>query len=238
MLLRLEGVTKRFGEFTVIDNLSFDVADGDVFGIAGPNGAGKTTLFNVITGKYGADGKIFFKDHPIHGLPPHRICHQGIARTFQMPFLFNSMDIISNVRVGAHFGNVSEREEDSIIEEVLRFTELEEKKLLSVSGLKIYDKKLTMLASALATKPKLLLLDEPVGGLSPIEAEEFIMQVRKINNEMGITIIVIEHMMRVLVEISNKLMIIDNGKKISFGEPEEVVKDPNVIEVYLGDESA
>ena len=238
MLLRLDGVTKRFGEFTVIDDLTFNVEENDVFGIAGPNGAGKTTLFNVITGKYHAEGEINFMGSKIHGLPPHQICHKGIARTFQMPLLFNSMDILSNIRVGAHFGNIQSQEEEKIIKDILLFTELKGKENLPVSSLKIYDKKLTMLAAALATQPKLLLLDEPVGGLSPIEADEFIKQVKKINEEMGITVIVIEHMMRVLVEISNSLMILDNGKKISFGKPEEVVKNPKVIEVYLGDDGA
>ncbi len=235
MLLQLTDVSKRFGEFTVIKNLSFTVEEGDVFGIAGPNGAGKTTLFNVITGVYPAQGKIVFSGHPIHGQPPHRICHHGIARTFQMPTLFNSMTVRTNIRVGAHFGNEQVEEETKIIDEMIELTGLTDKADRPVAGLKIYDKKLTMLAAALATKPKLLLLDEPVGGLSPIEADEFIALVGRLKNELNITLVVIEHMMRVLVSISDKLMILDNGEKISFGEPEKVVKDPKVIEVYLGD---
>jgi len=234
MLLELEDVTKRFGEFTVLDSLSFGIEEGEIFGIAGPNGAGKTTLFNVITGVYSAKGKIQFRNHPIHKLGPHRVCHLGIARTFQMPLLFESMDVYTNVRVGAHFGNLKTREEEKIIRETLEFVGLENKADHPASNLKIMDKKLAMLAAALATRPSLLLLDEPVGGLSPIEAEEFIKLAKKINTRLGITIIVIEHMMRVLIEISNRLMILDNGKKISFGPPREVVKDPKVIEVYLG----
>ena len=155
-----------------------------------------------------------------------------------MPLVFESMDVRTNVRVGAHFGNRGRAKEAGIVDSILDITGLSGSADLPAKGLKIYNKKLTMLAAALATRPRLLLLDEPVGGLSPIEAEEFVRLAKKINRELGITIIVIEHMMRVLVDISDRLMILDNGRRISFGEPETVVKDPKVIEVYLGEADA
>lgn len=238
MLLQLEHVTKKFGDFTVIDDLSFEVERGEIFGIAGPNGAGKTTLFNVITGFYSAQGKISFDGYRIERLGPHQICHRGIARTFQMPVLFHSMDIEHNVAIGAHFGKQRAAHEQDKIQEVLEFLELKGRQNLPSTGLKIFDKKLTMLAAALATQPRLLLLDEPVAGLSPIEAEQFIALARRINKELGITIILIEHLMRVLVEISSRLMILDNGSKIALDLPKDVVKDSKVIEVYLGVEGA
>ncbi len=238
MLLQLEHVTKKFGDFTVIDDLSFEVELGEIFGIAGPNGAGKTTLFNVITGFYPGQGKISFAGHSIARLRPHQVCHRGVARTFQMPFLFYSMNLGQNIAVGAHFGKERTSHEQNKIQEVVEFLNLKGRESLPCPGLKIFDKKITMLAAALATEPKLLLLDEPVAGLSPIEAEQFIDLAKRINREMGITIIVIEHLMRVLVEISDRLMILDNGRKIALGPPKEVVKDPRVIEVYLGVEGA
>jgi branched-chain amino acid transport system ATP-binding protein len=238
MLLQLEGVTKKFGDFTVIDGLSFEVETGEVFGIAGPNGAGKTTLFNVVTGFYPAQGKIRFDGRRIDGLGPHQICHRGIARTFQMPLLFHSMSILQNVSVGAHFGKDRSALDGGRLREVLDFVGLGPRQNRPTAGLKIFDKKLTMLAAALATRPRLLLLDEPVAGLSPIEAEQFIDLAGRINRELGVTIIVIEHLMRVLVQISNRLLILDNGKQIALGPPEAVVQDPRVIEVYLGVESA
>ena len=238
MLLRLEHVSKQFGALTVIDDLSFELERGEIFGIAGPNGAGKTTLFNVITGFYAGQGRISFEGQRIDRLGPHQICHRGIARTFQMPFLFESMDIYSNVAVGAHFGKERSGAGQARIEEVLEFLGLKAHEGRATSGLRIFEKKLTMLAAALATDPKLLLLDEPVAGLSPIEAEQFIELARRINRERGITIIVIEHLMRVLVETTSRLLILDNGRKIALAPPKEVVKDPRVIEVYLGAEDA
>jgi len=239
MLLEARNITKQFGKFTAVDDLSFDVEEGEVFGIAGPNGAGKTTLFNVITGFYHGKGEILYQGRNIAGLPPHAVCHRGIARTFQMPFLFGSLSVRGNVSVGAHFGNRAKSlTEDQEVEKVLEFVGLAGKGDLPAHSLKVYEKNLTILAAALATRPGLLLLDEPVAGLSPVEADEFILLVQRLNRELGITLIVIEHLMRVLVSISRRLLILDNGRQIALGIPGEVVKDGKVKEVYLGADSA
>jgi branched-chain amino acid transport system ATP-binding protein len=233
-ILRCENVTRRFGELVAVKDLSFEVEKGEVFGIAGPNGAGKTTLFNVITGFYRGSGVIIFDNVNIMGLRPYQVCHKGIARTFQIPQLFLTLPVVDNVKVGAHFGVQGGHDERAIINEAINLVGLQGKENVIAANLNLFDKKLTMLAAALATKPKLLLLDEPVGGLSPTEVKQCVALVHKINQELGLTVIVIEHLMKVLTEISRRLMILHNGEKICLGPPQEVINDKRVIEVYLG----
>jgi len=233
IILETKQVTKRFGELAAVKDLSFEVEEKEIFGIAGPNGAGKTTLFNVISGNYSGSGEIYFLGERIDRLRPFQVCLKGIARTFQIPSVFSTLTVYDNIRVGAHFGN-HVKDEKNIIKEVLEFIGLSEKQNILTTHLPLFDKKLTMVAAALATHPKLLMLDEPIGGLSPWEINQSIDIFKRINRELGITLIVIEHLMKVLMEISGRMMILHNGEKICIGIPEEVAKDKQVIEVYLG----
>jgi branched-chain amino acid transport system ATP-binding protein len=233
-ILEVSGLTKLFGQLAAVNNLSFEVAKGEIFGIAGPNGAGKSTVFNVLTGLYQGSGKVFFDNVNISGLRPNQICRKGMTRTFQIPEVFYSMTVLVNVMVGAHFGNLHGYNEDEVIKETINLVGLQGKENTAAENLNLYDKKLTMLAAALATKPKLLLLDEPCAGLSPTETRDFMNLVNKLNQEQGITIIIIEHHMKVLTELSQRLMIMHNGEKICIGSPEEVSNDERVIELYLG----
>ena len=233
-ILQVNNVTQCFGQLVAVKDLSFEVEKGEIFGIAGPNGAGKTTLFNLVTGFYRGSGDIIFDGRSIRGLRPHQICHRGIASTFQIPELFLTLPIVENVKVGVHFGGRGAHDERECINEAISFVGLQGKENVIAANLNLFDKKLTMLAAALATKPKLLLLDEPISGLSPTEAREYMTLIQRTKKELGLTIIVIEHLMKVLTEISQRLMILHNGEKICIGPPKEVTKDKRVIEVYLG----
>ena len=236
MILECKQMTKQFGKLVAVDNVSFDVRDGEIFGIAGPNGSGKTTVFNLITGIYPYEGEVSFCGENINGLSSYKICHKGIARTFQVPQLFLTLPVSENVRAGAHFGSPHVRhDEEETIREVIDFVGLTEQKQTIASNLKLLDKKRTMIATALATRPKLLLLDEPIAGLSPPEIRESVAMFKRINQELGLTVIIIEHFMRVLTELSNRLMILENGRVICLGEPAEVSKDKRVIRCYLGE---
>jgi branched-chain amino acid transport system ATP-binding protein len=234
MILVCKDVTKRFGELTAVDRLNFEVKRGEILGIAGPNGAGKTTVFNLITGVYQGSGDIFFDGEGITGLRPHRVCQKGIARTFQIPRLFLTLPVIENIRVGAHFGKRRAQNEMETINEVIAFLGLRKRENTVAANLNLLDKKLTMLAAALATRPKLLLMDEPIAGLNPAETTQAMAMIEKINKELGLTVIIIEHFMKVLSELSNRLMILENGQKICIGSPPDVVEDKRVINAYLG----
>ena len=239
MILKCKNVTKRFGSLAAVDDLSFDVEEGEIYGIAGPNGSGKTTLFNVITGVYPFSGDILFQGGRISGLSAYKICHKGIARTFQIPQLFLSLPVYENIRAGAHFGAPGKQaNEKETVKEVIDFVGLKGQENTVAANLKLLDKKRTMIATALATKPRLLLLDEPIAGLSPAEVKESVDMFKKINGELGLTIIIIEHFMKVLTELSNRLMILENGRNICIGVPVEVSKNEKVIECYLGDSYA
>jgi len=233
-ILRVNKVSKYFGELAAVKDLSFEVERGEILGIAGPNGSGKTTLFNVITGFYQGSGDIIFDNINISRLRPHQICHKGIARTFQVPTLFSTVTVYQNIRVGAHFGVLKGKNEKERIDRVIDFVGLRGRENIIAESLDLFDKRLTMLAAALATEPRLLLVDEPIAGLSPREARDSVALFQKINRELGITIIIIEHLMKVLVEVSHRLMIINNGEKICIGPPGEVTRNKEVIEVYLG----
>jgi branched-chain amino acid transport system ATP-binding protein len=238
VMLKCKNLTKRFGKLLAVNNLSFEVKNGEIFGIAGPNGAGKTTLFNLITGIYQGSGEITFEGENIQGCKPYEICHKGIARTFQIPQVFLTLSVIENVRVGAHFGHSGIRNEMKNIKEVIDFVGLSGKENVIGANLKLLDKKLVMIAAALATKPRLLLLDEPIAGLSPEESRQSITMFKRINKELGLTIIIIEHFMKALTELSSRLLILQNGGEICVDSPLAVSKNKKVIECYLGENHA
>jgi len=233
LILEVENLTIKFGELAACNDVTFSLKKGEIFGIAGPNGAGKTTLFNCITGFYKNEGKVVFDGADITNLAPDKICHTGITRTFQIPTVFQSMTLIEHIKVGAHFGR-GKGDSEKVIDKILELLNLRGKEHYEAHSLSLYEKKLTMIAAALATQPKLLLLDEPVGGLSPAEIEDFMKLVNILRDEFSLSIIIIEHLMRVLTGLSERLMILDNGGIIKIGDPVEVTNDQKVIEVYLG----
>ncbi|UCF92530.1 MAG: ABC transporter ATP-binding protein [Desulfobacterales bacterium] len=237
-MLEARNVTKYFGRLAAVNNLSFDVKRGEIFGIAGPNGAGKTTLFNLIAGTYPCKGEILFEGEKVNNLKPYKICKKGIARTFQIPLIFPSLSVYENIGIGAHFGGDGRDDEKRLIAGIIDLVGLQGKENIEASHLRLFDKKMTMLGIALATQPKLLMLDEPAGGLNPTEIQQSVTLFERLNEEFGITLIVIEHLMKVLMGISERLMIIHDGEMIRLGKPLEVGKDKRVIEIYLGTEYA
>jgi len=236
-ILEVIDLSLSFGKFSVLSHVDFAAEEGEIFGIAGPNGAGKTTLFNAITGFYHGSGKILFAGKRIDRLSPHRICHRGISRTWQVPQLFSSLSVEENVQVGAHFGRrrgEHEATEKAEIAAAIETVGLMGREKVGLDSLNLFEKKKTMIAAALATRPRLLLLDEPVGGLSPKEVRDSIALFRRINKELGLTVIIIEHVMRVLTEIADRMLILSSGKNICCGTPAGVCADEGIIQLYLG----
>ena len=233
MMLNAFNVTKRFGALKAVDNLGFEVRKGQIFGIAGPNGAGKSTVYNLITGFYPYEGRIEFDGQNITGRPPYRIAKAGIARTFQIPQIFPSLSVLNSISVGSRFGAAGGLDPDHV-DEIIRFVDLEEERLQNTALLNLLGKKKLMIGAALATKPKILMLDEPMAGCNPTEIRSLMDLIRKINEDLGITIIIIEHFMKVLTELTEKLLIIESGRMVCCDEPAKVANDPKVIECYLG----
>ncbi len=242
-LLSVRNVTKSFGALAAVKDLSFDVAEGEVLGIGGPNGAGKTTLFEVISGLNPATaGSIVFAGRDITRASPEAICHAGIARTFQLNAGFDSMSVRDTVRVAAYFGGANRgipglaigRDVEAKVDATIAAVGLSGREHLVTGQLAVLDRKLLMLASAIATAPKLLLLDEPVGGLNAKEIDQMMALVRGLRAR-GITVILIEHVMRFLVQLSSRVLILHHGTRIYEGSPSGLVRDRTVIDVYLGE---
>jgi branched-chain amino acid transport system ATP-binding protein len=232
-MLNAVNITKRFGALKAVDNLSFEVQEGQVYGIAGPNGAGKSTVYNLITGFYPFEGKIEFNGRDITGLPPYRIAKAGIARTFQVPQTFPSLSVQKSISVGSRFGAPGGLDL-SHVNEILRFVGLEEERHQKTGLLNLLGKKKLMIGAALATKPRILMLDEPMAGSNATEIKSLMDLIRQINQDLGITVVIIEHFMKVLTELTETLLIIESGRKICCDEPVKVVNNPKVIECYLG----
>ena len=237
MILKAINVTKKFGELKAVNDLSFEVQQGQIFGIAGPNGAGKSTVYNLITGFYKYEGAIVFEGRNIVGLPPYRIAKAGIARTFQIPQTFPSLTVQKSISVGSRFGAAGGLDPD-YVDEMIRFVDLEQERFQGTGLLTLLGKKKLMIGASLATKPKVLMLDEPMAGCNATEIRSLMELIAKINQDLGITIIIIEHFMKVLTELTEILLIIESGRKICQDEPAKVTNDPKVIECYLGDANA
>ncbi len=235
-ILELNAVCKNFGGLRALSGVSFDLALGEILGIIGPNGAGKTTLFNTLTGFYKPDsGEIRLEGKTLVDLKPHQICQRGMVRTFQLVKPFLQLTVVDNVVVAALNREKSVKEATEKAVRIIEFVGLGEKAQTMATGLTLPHRKRLELARALATQPKLLLLDEVMAGLTPTETDELISLLRKVNAE-GITILLIEHVMRGVMALSNRVVVLNYGEKIAEGAPEEVVRNRQVVEAYLGEE--
>lgn len=248
-MLQFKAVSKSFGGAQVLDNVSFDVPPGSIFGIIGPNGAGKTTLFNIVTGLLKpTSGSIFFNNQTLLPLPAHRITEMGLARTFQNIRVFGEMSVLENVLVGMHdhlsyglpgiflnthrFRHLEKNAQRRALE-ILSWVKLVDKADIPSRALSYGEQRKLELARALATEPKLLLLDEPVAGMNPAETDELMIEIRNINSR-GYGIVLIEHDMRFVMGLCQQIAVLNFGKLIAVGEPQTIKSHPEVIEAYLG----
>jgi branched-chain amino acid transport system ATP-binding protein len=235
-ILEINNLVKDFGGLRAVDTLSLSIKEGEILGMIGPNGAGKSTAFNCIAGVYApTKGDIFFAGKKINGVKPWNLCKNGLARTFQLVKPFKSKSVLYNVMVGSF----ATTDKTSIAEEkalkVLEALNFGDKKNERAGNLTIADRKRLEIARALATEPKLLLFDEVMAGLRPAEVDEMVQIIKNLRDQ-GITIFVIEHIMRAIMALSDRIVVIHFGKKIAEGSPQEVASDENVIKAYLGDE--
>ncbi|MEM3404648.1 MAG: ABC transporter ATP-binding protein [Nitrososphaeria archaeon] len=237
LLLEVKELTKRFGGLVALKDFDLQVAEGEILGLIGPNGAGKTTFFNIVAGVYSPDaGEIWFNGLNIVGSKPWKICRLGIARTFQIVRPFREMTVFENVMVGASFG----ADRSDVMNNALtaiKIVGLSGKEDVPAGRLTLADQRRLEIARALATKPKLLLLDEVMAGLNPTETQQAMLLIDKIR-KIGVTIVMIEHVMQAVMNISDRIVVLDHGEKIAEGKPQDISRDQRVIKAYLGEEYA
>jgi branched-chain amino acid transport system ATP-binding protein len=239
-LLQLVEVTRRFGGLVAVDTLNFSLRRGEILGVIGPNGAGKSTMVGLVGGSMApTSGKILYKGHDITRLPPNQRTHLGIVRTFQTTQPFKGLDVRENVMIGALFGQRGLNRAGAlrVADEVLQRVNLAHKAIFKGDQLTVADRKRLEMARALATNPQLLLLDEVMAGLTPTEVAQAVELIRQINS-MGVTVLVIEHVVQAIMSVSNRVLVLHHGRKIAEDEPSQVLTDPSVIEAYLGERYA
>jgi len=235
-ILEVRGVSKRFGGLLAVSDVSFSISEGEILGLIGPNGAGKTTLFNIVNGVYKADqGTISFAGKDITGRAPDKVVHLGLARTHQIVKPLNDLTLLDNVTVGACFGReyLDLKAARAIASEVLQRVGLGDRLNMMARSLTIAGKKRLEVARALAAKPKLLLLDEVLAGLNPTEVALMVELIRKIRDG-GVSVFMIEHLMQAIMSLSDRIVVLNLGRKLAEGRPDEVVHNPDVVEAYLG----
>jgi len=236
-LLEVRRLTKQFGGLTAVDSLSFRVEDGETVSIIGPNGAGKTTVFNLITGFHRpSSGEVIFNDTNLVGRKPHEVAIAGIGRTFQIVKPLRGLSVFENILVGAFARASSDDEAREIAEDILEFTGLASMRESIASGLPIALRKRLELARSLATRPRLVLLDEVMAGLNPTESKEAVELINRLKDERGIAAVAgVEHVMHVVMNISDRVIVLNHGRKIAEGKPDEVASNSEVIAAYLGE---
>jgi branched-chain amino acid transport system ATP-binding protein len=235
-LLDVQGVTKEFGGLRANEEVSFQVDAGEIVGLIGPNGAGKTTLFNCIAGHYPVSaGRVFFDEKEITRLRDFEIARLGLARTFQVYVASGDLNVLENIMIGAFLRTASRKEAMSRAREVMAFMGIESQAKDLMTEIPVAAQKRVALATALASKPTMILLDEVAAGLNPSEIEELIVLLNRINQEKKITLLLTEHVMELVMRLSKRVIVLESGRKIAEGDPHEVVKDEEVIKAYLGE---
>jgi branched-chain amino acid transport system ATP-binding protein len=237
-LLEVRNISKSFRGLRAVSNASFQIPEGDINGLIGPNGAGKTTIFNMIAGVYAPDsGEILFQGTPIHGLRPDQVCSAGIGRTFQIVKPFAGLSVLDNVMVGAFLKERTSSGARAVAASIVEKLGLAAKRDVPAASLTLPDRKRLEVARALATRPRLLLLDEVMAGLRPTECDQMVAVFKELNRADGTTILLIEHVMRAVMALAKHIGVLHHGEVIARGTPEQVVRDPAVLECYLGEDA-